>query len=80
MHEEDAVHMVAQGIMRYFDERPDAADTAEWILRWWLLRLRHEETAVVVQAALDRLVEDGLVTKRVSLAGPPVYSRARTLS
>ena len=72
--------MMAQEIMRYFDEHPDAAETAEWILRWWLLRLRHKETAVVVQAALARLVEGGMVTKRVPFAGPPVYSRARPLS
>jgi hypothetical protein len=77
---EDAARLVAQEIMRYFDEHPDAADTAEWISRWWLLHLRHEETAGLVQAALDRLVEDGLVTKRASFAGAPVYSRARTLS
>jgi hypothetical protein len=72
--DDKATRRTALEIMRYFDDHPQAADTAEWIHRWWLHHKGHQ--AESVQAALDGLVELGLVLRNESPGKPPVYSRA----
>jgi hypothetical protein len=68
---------VADRIRAYLDRHPEAADTAEWIGRWWLTQQQVAVPAAMVQRALDGLVEAGEV-RRTELPGkPPVYGRAR---
>ena len=56
--------MLGRQILHYLSEHPDAKDTIQGILRWWLpstpVELRHAE----VQEALEFLVARGWVTKR----------------
>jgi Fe2+ or Zn2+ uptake regulation protein len=63
-------------IARYLADHPDAADSAEGIRRWWLLRQRFDEAALQVQRALDRLEAAGEVEKQVLPDGTVIYRAA----
>ncbi len=68
---------LAQEIKKYLRAYPRAADTVEGVARWWLTRQRYEEALKRVQDALDLLVEQGVVTKRIAAGGKVVYFSAR---
>jgi hypothetical protein len=59
--ERDATQEVAAKILRYLAEHPNAADTSEGILEWWLLRQSILDEEMVVERALDSLVEQKLI-------------------
>jgi Fe2+ or Zn2+ uptake regulation protein len=52
---------VAHQILNYLFENPDAQDTLEGIVQWWLLDRKIERQTVEVQEALAKLVADGFV-------------------
>lgn len=52
---------IAREIERYLDAHPNAADSVEGILRWWLTRQRYEQSAEHVKRALEHLVSAGVV-------------------
>jgi hypothetical protein len=52
---------VCRRILGYLAENPDAGDTEEGILQWWLMERALIEARPVVEAALTRLVELGWV-------------------
>jgi DNA-binding IscR family transcriptional regulator len=54
---------VAMSILAYLNENPEAQDSLEGILRWWLLDRMIEEQMALVESALARLVAAGLVTE-----------------
>ena len=64
-------------IAAYLDSHPDAADSAEGILTWWLARQRYAQTKRNVEQALEYLTEQGLV--RISEERPQgrIYSSAK---
>ena len=57
----DATWEIALRILHYLAENPQAADTVEGILQWWLLEGTIVEEQQAVQRALDRLVELDLI-------------------
>jgi len=59
--EQDEAWTVAIKILRYLTEHPDAADTADGILEWWLLKQSFFEEEKVVEKALERLFEQKLI-------------------
>jgi predicted transcriptional regulator len=59
-------------ILTYLVEHPDAEDTVEAIVGWWLLKEEVKRRTSDVQEALRDLVEQGLVLHRV---GPDHRSR-----
>ena len=63
----------AQEIERYLQSHPNAADTVEGIVKWWLQRQRYIETIDCVHTALDVLVKKGSVVKRTNADGKNVY-------
>ena len=64
---EDPSLEVALKILRYLEQNPDAADTFEGILDWWLPKQSIMEQEGRVQQALDLLVTRRLLlTKRLS--------------
>lgn len=64
--------------MRYFVEHPQALDSLEGVARWRLLQQRIEETVAETEAALEWLVEKGLL-QRVDVAyGPPLFRADET--
>lgn len=74
------VSRIADEILNYLEDHPNAADTAEGIAKWWLSRQRFEESAARVQQALDYLVADARVELQTNYSGTKVYSgnKART--
>jgi hypothetical protein len=69
-----AVADIAHAIERYLASHPQAADSLEGIRRWWLMRQRYEESAQQVQAALEQLLREGVVVKRVLSDGQVLYT------
>ena len=64
---EDPSLEVALKILRYLEQNPDAADTFEGILSWWLPKQSIIEQERLVQRALDLLVTRKLLlTKSLS--------------
>jgi hypothetical protein len=65
--------MVLRHILRYLIAHPDAKDTKQGILRWWIppspVARREEE----VQAALDFLVVRGWVIQRQTITSQQIY-------
>jgi hypothetical protein len=52
---------VGREILRYLVRHPEANDTVEGIVEWWLLDQKIEESVAEVKAVLDELIEQGLV-------------------
>lgn len=51
-------------ILGYLAENPDAGDTMEGIVEWWLLEQKIKRETDRVEEALAELVAKGLVLKR----------------
>lgn len=51
-------------VLGYLTDNPDAQDTLEGIVEWWLLERRIESRTVKVQEALAELVASGLIVER----------------
>jgi len=57
----DTTSEVTLKILRYLDQNPNAADTADGILEWWLPKQSIYEEEKVVKRALDELVKQNLI-------------------
>ena len=55
---------MAYEILAYLAKNPDAQDTLEGVIEWWLLEQRIEKQMKKVKCAIDELVADGLVIER----------------
>ena len=73
------IEALAGEIARYLAAHPKAADTVEGITKWWLTRQRYEESMVKVQKALDRLVEDELISRVGGDTGRAIYAKRNNL-
>jgi Fe2+ or Zn2+ uptake regulation protein len=70
------VHAVKDALCRYLADRPQAADTAQGIQRWWLAPRFGEVALATVQAALDQLLAEGVIERRTSPWSDAVYAMA----
>lgn len=59
--EQDEARTVAIKILRYLTQHPNAADTADGVLEWWLLKQSMFDEERVVEKALKGLVEQNLI-------------------
>jgi hypothetical protein len=75
--EDREVARLALEIKRYLAGHPNAADSLDGVLGWWLTRQRVEDAAVNVRLALEWLVEQGHAEKR-ELAGQVIYTSKTT--
>ncbi len=71
--ERDATWKVALKILRYLNENPHAADTANGVLEWWLLKQSITEAQSVVEQALNILEERNLILHSKSADGRKHY-------
>jgi hypothetical protein len=74
-HHEKEVEAVAREIVEYLSLNPDAADTVEGIVTWWVERQRHFEARSLVESALQYLVERGIVEMQRTTTGAVVYRK-----
>ena len=63
---ERVVGKVVRFLSSYLDDYPDAVDSADGILRWWLPRQDIDATPEEVQRALDQLVSNGVVERHAA--------------
>lgn len=73
--EATATESVAREILAYLNKRPQACDTLDGILQWWLPRIRLEEATETVEQALVLLERRHLVDRVASAPGPVMYRR-----
>ena len=71
--EDPEVARLALEIKRYLDSHPQAADSVDGVVGWWLTRQRVEDSAINVQLALEWLVAQGYAAKQ-ELAGKTIYT------
>lgn len=68
------IESVALEIIRYFLQRPDAADTLEGIARWRLMQQTIDRTIEETLAAVRLLIERGQI-EEMRLAGGAIVFR-----
>lgn len=64
---------VCHYILRHLIDNPNAGDTLEGIVGWWLPQQRIRFETLVVAQALAELIEDGLVVEQSGLDSRVVY-------
>jgi hypothetical protein len=64
-----------QEIRRYLDAHPDAADTIEGVIQWWLPPASASASRDTVRRALERLIAESEVASHVLVDGAVVYAR-----
>ncbi|HWP43514.1 MAG TPA: hypothetical protein VNO14_09790 [Blastocatellia bacterium] len=64
---------IAKEILAYLASHPDAQDTMEGIVEWWLLEQEIRRSTALVNAALAELVSQGLVLERLGRDGRTHY-------
>lgn len=69
----EEIARLAAEVVRYLRRHPGAADTVEGIAEWWVAKQRLEDTLERVQAAVERLVADGVLEPTGGAAGRPRY-------
>ena len=56
------VSSAAREIERYLGTHPEASDSLQGIASWWVVRQRIRSEIAVVSAALEQLIDAGVVT------------------
>lgn len=74
----DEVINVANEIMEYLHDHPNAADSLDGVVSWWLTRQRFKSAREIVERALEYLVDEGVVNKKIRGVNNPVYSNVTT--
>ena len=65
-------------ILSYLSENPDAGDTFDGIVEWWLLRQRVKFETRSVSEAVTKLVSDGLIEEHEEADSSIIYRVNRT--
>jgi hypothetical protein len=63
----------AQDILNYLAERPQAQDTLEGVIQWWLLEQEIKKQIDRTQSALNELIAAGWVVVRLGKDGRARY-------
>lgn len=64
---------LAREILSYLAEHPQAQDSLEGVMQWWLLEREIRRWTVEVRNALATLVAEGLVRERIVRGGKTLY-------
>jgi hypothetical protein len=73
-HDKSDLTPLSAEILRYLRAHPQAADTVDGIVLWWLPRQRYDEAVDRVQHALDDLVARGWVDPITLMDGTVLYA------
>ena len=60
-------------LLDYIQQHPDAADTAEGIRQWWLIRRIAAYSRDIIQASLDQMVASHALKKQSTRDGEVIY-------
>ena len=71
------IEEIAGKIRRYLSDHPNAADSLEGIVHWWLVRQQVEFSTENVKKALDYLVSNGLISRSKTLEGKVLYANKK---
>ena len=55
---------IASEILDYLRKNPEARDTLEGVVQWWLPELEIKRRTAAIKEALDELVRAGLLSER----------------
>jgi hypothetical protein len=75
-HDDTLVDEVAAEIRAYLDAHPDAADTLDGIVQWWIVHDRFMRGIQATGRAVERLVAEGRLEK-ICISEGRVIFRAR---
>lgn len=76
MNMQDPILYAVEAIRQYLLVRPGAADTLEGIHSWWIDWQGQPESTEVSAAALQKLLQNGEVEKRL-VGGREIWRKAR---
>ncbi len=65
---------IAREILSYLSAHPDAQDTLEGIVQWWLRERKSDQHTTLVKEVLGDLVTQGLIEK-IRMEGQTPYYR-----
>lgn len=71
------VDELAAEICAYLDAHPDAADTVDGVVQWWIVHERWLRGIALVGRALDRLIAEGRIEAIRGADARVVYRAAR---
>jgi len=74
------VEDIAEAIRLYLTDHPNASDSADGVLRWWLGPQHFGDAVSQVEEALEQLVANGTMLKRTLPDGKVIYAAAATQS
>jgi DNA-binding transcriptional ArsR family regulator len=69
----EAIREIARNIVRYLVAHPQAADTLDGVVQWWLLGEGRMLQRASVEHALDWLLAQGLLHETQRVGVPPYY-------
>ncbi|MEM7294956.1 MAG: hypothetical protein AAF420_16385 [Pseudomonadota bacterium] len=72
------IESIAQSILRYLENRPEASETAEGVAQWWLSRQRYDDSLELIEKALDYLESRGDIEKINVAGGHSIYKKSET--
>lgn len=71
----DVAHL-HNAILHYLQNNPNAADSLEGVMNWWLPKLGYEQvSAESVRQALERLIAESVVKKVTLMDGTILYKQ-----
>ncbi|WP_297324647.1 hypothetical protein [Nitrosomonas sp.] len=71
---------IRKEILQYMQTHPDAADSLNGIVNWWLSSKYSAEDMKKVEGVLEQLIKDGLVKKVVLIDKTILYKRKESLN
>ena len=69
---------VAATVLAYLQHHPDAADTLEGIVRWWLPQQRYETEKARIEQVLETLVGEGTLSRERLPGGALLYTLSKS--
>ena len=70
----DEVEKVAKEIESYLVSNPNAADSLNGITNWWIAKQRITENMDLVENAVERLVDSGVIRRNEDEPDNVIYS------
>jgi hypothetical protein len=61
-------------VIGYLHDHPNAADTLDGIVQWWIPQQRYENSRTYIECVLVRLVAAGLLTREHLPGGIELYA------